>query len=901
MALGFRATRATSVSLATCGAALMVFLLAGMGQAHAKECGSAKAFAADLWKKYGELALKFGCARSPAEATGHALARTFERCEQDLMVSARIKAGLARHFRKISAVKSVTRHPARLAFASKRGKLTGTFGRTWIHVEPYDLDRVEVEIQKLDGKGKAGVEVCKLTPEGGVQKIWDFTIEPGSTNEGRTWRRSFNGTKGTILSVTVDGKSVAKSIEYALRLRRPAQGRLLAPNKERLPPVQGFADLHAHHMSHLGFVGAWLWPAPDEPLRACTGLEHGRIPLDGYPYRSKHTDRTQPNVDWPHHMDTAHQQMHASHLKQAHDRGLQLIIAPAVSNEWVSKVLILPWTRDDDVPADDMDSARLQIRAMHAFAQKYPWYRIARDPWEARRIIRDGDLAVIIGVEVSNLMPEQHGDWEHQLEELYDMGVRSIEIAHETNTDFAGAAVHHGIKFKIMQELKAAADPKLTFETKDKYHNAQGLDATGRDLIREMARRKMVLEIDHCSRECRKDIYDLVSDRTLGADVARAQLARRPAPERMRYYPLFFSHSRFDALIPSKDELERGSGRRGDEARGIGKGKTGEKEAKATREDTGEYMPLDREVLWVRETGGVFGLRTGPNAMRTYSRSGVQNTCHTSSRSFAQMYAYGLYRFGMALALGSDLNGFVPQTAPRFGAQACSKLANQQADHPRRDSPVGGRTLGAFDSQGLAHIGLESELIQDIDNLGLDVGTLNRSAETFLRMWERTYDDNRGPLDAAGYRRLMGTPAPTDVRPGDANAARAAGGTSNSTTPASVAPTCPAGYSDYDIRNPLNKDRCRRTATRSARLQCRLLVTDKARNWTGPHAQRGADECRSRRGKRPKGVKCPRGYAYRATRGADTCTKTDSSYATPTCPAGYDYKSRRGRDTCEQK
>ncbi len=115
-----------------------------------------------------------------------------------------------------------------------------------------------------------------------------------------------------------------------------------------------------------------------------------------------------------------------------------------------------------------------------------------------------------------------------------------------------------------------------------------------------------------------------------------------------------------------------------------------------------------------------------------------------------------------------------------------------------------------------------------------------------------------------------------------------------------VSPTCASDWI-YETRNPLNKDRCNKTTTLSKPLECKLLITDRAKNWTGPHAQEGADECRSQKGKKPKGVKCPGGYTHNIKSGADTCTKTTEDHQTPTCPAGYDYKSLSGKDQCRDK
>lgn len=117
---------------------------------------------------------------------------------------------------------------------------------------------------------------------------------------------------------------------------------------------------------------------------------------------------------------------------------------------------------------------------------------------------------------------------------------------------------------------------------------------------------------------------------------------------------------------------------------------------------------------------------------------------------------------------------------------------------------------------------------------------------------------------------------------------------------ATINPSCRSGWT-YDIRNPLNKDRCTRTTTETGTLKCKLGALDKAKNWTGPHAQNGADECRSKKGKDPKGVKCTGGFNHNIRTGADTCTKSVTEHETPTCPIGWDYKSLSGRDVCQDK
>ena len=49
--------------------------------------------------------------------------------------------------------------------------------------------------------------------------------------------------------------------------------------------------------------------------------------------------------------------------------------------------------------------------------------------------------------------------------------------------------------------------------------------------------------------------------------------------------------------------------------------------------------------------------------------------------------------------------------------------------------------------KGLAHVGLLPALLNDMQDVGVDTTNLESSAETFLQMWERTYDPFRGRIN----------------------------------------------------------------------------------------------------------------------------------------------------------
>ncbi|MCB9641672.1 MAG: membrane dipeptidase [Myxococcales bacterium] len=648
--------------------------------------------------------------------------------------------------------------PRRLTFASLQGTLIGITHRRWNTYIPYDLDQAQLILQKRGGKGKVEVTVCKHRQESDPgTPILRFTIPSSQKKDRTTHIKSLRGVKHAFISVYLQGKSPLRKLAYRIRLKRPNQGKIHPPQRNKLGPVKGFADLHNHQVADLAHGGGYIFGHHARPLKACDGKSHGTLLWTdaGGMFRGKHPKQTQPYVWWPHYADGSHQQVGIKELKQAWRAGLRLLVATAVNNQALCTLTLIH--KKKHLRCDDMDSARLQIQAIHEFARKNPWYRIARDPWEARKIIHQGHLAVIIAVEISNLFPRSHGDWREQLDELYDMGVRSFELAHETDSRFAGSAQQHGSFFTILNALKRFDNLRSIRDffglsqklRKPEYCEKKGANyacnklglrqeqgvAIGAQLLLEAAKRKMLIPLDHISRRARKQVFEII----------RSKLA---------YYPLFASHSRFDAIMHPQERKHGG---------------------------TEEYMLSDKEVKMIQQTGGVFGLRTGINVMREIPGCLKKKlTCWGSSESLAQNVCWAA-RTGLAISLGTDLNtGPVQMTAPRFASNATETHRHDglptacpqnvtlgivgpkgyDAAHKLYTPVSKGKKPWGFDVRGLAHIGYAGDLIQDMQKLGAPVRetAMDRSAETFLRMWERAYlPRSASPLSAQQYQRYMGT------------------------------------------------------------------------------------------------------------------------------------------------
>lgn len=701
-----------------------------------------------------EVAVRLGCASSRnANRTA-----TVNSCNADRMKKEQLKGALNRFFEKVTFGEAINvfNNQKRLTFAARSGSLTGTLGRTWFLPEVYDYPRARLKFKKIIGNNKLRIKVCAHSPDGERQRLRVEDI-PRNAAAGTSIARRLEPTRNSLISVTVDGRSAGGTTRYEVFLERPSQGQLRPMATLGPRNVAGFADIHVHMMSFFGFGGNMVFPTPFlNPMPNGNG-NHGRF-LAGLQGMTSHPQRTLANVHWPRHLDTVHQQTSLADLRTAHENGLSLIVMSAVDNQWVSRFLATG--RNQDTPRGDMDSVRLQVRAAHAFAAQHSWFRIALDPAEARRIIANGDLAVVLGVEVANLFPDNLGNWRNQLDELYDLGVRQMGLAHETDTKFSGAARHHGVTLALSNWIKSkvtrpfASVPSSWVSTLRDYKsfdyqtgNPVGLKPVGQELLSALAEKRMIIDIDHISRRAR------------GQAIAFAQ-------NRLNHYPLIFTHTRYDDLMPSKRSVRRLNGF-----------KQSEKEAHASAgwgsKGTGEYMATRADILSIMKLGGLVGLRTGPNHITTEPTSLVRNRCPTSSRSFAQLVDRGGNRYGVAQSFGSDIGApLVAQLGHRFVNSrtnptiACSGFSGNDGAPPTNRQPgqIDPALHSAFDVNGLNHIGMLPALLQDLDEVGVadsNMRILRESSERFLRTWERAWDDQRGPLDFVDYWEMMEIEPPT--------------------------------------------------------------------------------------------------------------------------------------------
>ena len=160
---------------------------------------------------------------------------------------------------------------------------------------------------------------------------------------------------------------------------------------------------------------------------------------------------------WPTHYSLTHEQVYYRWLERAWRGGLRMFTNLLVENNKLCE--IYPYKRNS---CNEMDGVRLQHKRIQEL-QDYidaqsggpgeGWFRIVEDPFEARRVINEGKLAVILGIEVS--VPLDCGlrldtpqcdatQIDKRLDEVYDMGVRQMELVNKFDNALSGVAGDSG-------------------------------------------------------------------------------------------------------------------------------------------------------------------------------------------------------------------------------------------------------------------------------------------------------------------------------------------------------------------------------------------------------------------------------------------------------------------------
>lgn len=533
----------------------------------------------------------------------------------------------------------------------------------------------------------------------------------------------------------------SRLLTFALALLLVA---LLSP-----PPVSagvdGYADLHAHLMAEHAFGGGWFWGTNEGPMWWAVRRCHGNFPVkdhgatwlpfidealgadtgwhlgkrNGYDNRRCRRIRifgtviTIPGTcpddhfkSWPRWDSIAHQQMWLGWMQDAWRGGLRLQVVSLDESRFLCSMTVL---RSRRYGCDEMESIRRQARLLHNYAARNAsWVAVAGSPEHARAIIASGRLALVMAVESTELFPE--GDYRQQLDDLYGLGIRSMQLVHHADNRFAGAApftklawIARNVEEQFFGWPGTRIDDMVCGDHLAwvppgcdglLYLNPNGMTKEGIDLAQAMMDRGMLVDAAHLSRRSLRDLYDLA--------ITRGR------------YPLFYSHVHMWDQI--KEHVTVGG------------------PFNWLKRYKNEKYLLKEEIPYIVDTKGMIGLRTGGEEAFEYgSPAPVANRCEGSSRSFAQSLMYAVDN-KLTVGFGTDLNGFMEQMKGRYrrDAASCQQDVNE--------INASGRPANWFQHAGMGQIGLLPMLMSDLVDIGTPqqyIDHLNHSAEAFLQMWER--------------------------------------------------------------------------------------------------------------------------------------------------------------------
>lgn len=335
--------------------------------------------------------------------------------------------------------------------------------------------------------------------------------------------------------------------------------------------VRGYVDAHSHLFSYEAFGGSLMCGRPFHPdgiaaaLRDCPDHHpNGELAWfenftrTGSPVGSHDPVGWPTFRDWPAHDSLTHQQAYYTWVERAWRGGLRVLVNHLVANRQLCA--IYPLRRN---PCDEMASIRLQaqrarelqahIDAEHGGPGR-GWFRIVSDAAEARRIVTEGKLAVVLGVETSEPFGCRQvlgvpgctrAQIDRGLDEMYALGVRSMFVCHKYDNALCGVRFDSGTQGAIVnlgnllgtgsfwQARTCAAPPhdnpiepggvlpeqlarllppgvSLPLYPPAPHCNVRGLTALGEHMVQGLMRRGMLVEIDHMSVKAADRTLDLL-------------------------------------------------------------------------------------------------------------------------------------------------------------------------------------------------------------------------------------------------------------------------------------------------------------------------------------------------------------------------------------------------------
>ncbi len=547
--------------------------------------------------------------------------------------------------------------------------------------------------------------------------------------------------------------------------------------------LYGIVDTHSHILSNFGFGGGGIFHgAPFHRL----GVEHalpdcslfhgemGRKDFFGYAFDSagadgadlggllpallagelsvdNHVTAGYPEfTEWPNGPTrSTHQTQYWRWLERAYMAGLRLVVQHATTNSIICHMTAGQGIQPVRYSCEDMaavDRILDEVYAMERYIDAQSggegkgWFRIVTEPAQAREVIAQGKLAVVLGIETADLFScrlTPRGDSpvcdatyvRDQLDAYYARGVRAIFPVHKYDNAFgpgdgdrafieAGNFFNSGHWSNFTEDCPA--DMPARFDNgdvvfgglnmpRDPYDTPAPLDFSGfpsYPVGTAFPYASLLMDPPLVGEYCQNATLTALGETLIQEMMLRGMIIE------VDHLPQW-SYVRAFELLEAADYPAAGT-------------------------HGGSY---DGRIY---ELGGIS--KTGLGECRDPAAKGAM-TQRLRDR-IDEIVAHGGYP---AEGFGFDLNGFAGAPGPRFADGACPSPQEDPVTYPFTsfagdveftEPAVGNRSID-YANEGFVHIGMLPELLEDARKDAIaedDLEPLFRSAEGYIRMWERAQE-----------------------------------------------------------------------------------------------------------------------------------------------------------------
>lgn len=541
----------------------------------------------------------------------------------------------------------------------------------------------------------------------------------------------------------------------------------------------GIADIHEHLFTNFGFGGGGMFHG--SPFHRL-GVEHalgscepfhgvdGRRDLIAYAFAgladvdtdallsafvsgrtpgfNHHTEGYPEFTDWPNSWASpTHQTQYYRWIERSYRGGVRLVVQHATTNSVLCEMMKGIHAEQTRYSCEDMVAVEREIAETYALERYVDaqsggpgrgWLHVVTTPADARRTIAEGRLAVVLGIETSNLFeclltPRDGGprctadDLRAQLDRYYALGVRALFPVHKFDNAFSagdgdrnvgqlGSFVNSGHYSNFVLDCP---DVPSVFDHGDVVFG--GINMPRAD-------------------------YLAPAPADMSGFAANPLRAMSPYLTQLQQPPLVGDYCQNAGLTALGETLLHEMMQRGmlvevDHMPRRAYQRAYEILTENDYPPIGSHGNTNRGAIF--DLGGVASL--GPGRCGAPDRRGAMGD--SLRARVAELAAHGAY---LGVPFAFDYNGFAHGPRPRFGPdRTCGDVPQSSpitypftsfaGDVTFTVPHLGVRTVD-FNEQGMLHIGLIPEIVEDLRRDGVTDGELEplfRSAEGYIRTWER--------------------------------------------------------------------------------------------------------------------------------------------------------------------